>query len=175
MNDSLTVEAASRLVLDAKTAAELMTPNPVSIRDNATVREAVAFLTDKGFSAAPVIDVAGRPVGVISRSDLLVHDRNTAERVPTGPDYYGRTDFIRTSGQTSVSAFQTGTADPARVCDVMTPAVFSVPPEAPAPRVVSDMVGLKVHRLFVVGSDGVLVGVISSLDVLRHLREEGTS
>jgi CBS domain-containing protein len=52
----------------------------------------------------------------------------------------------------------------------MTPVVFSVSPEAPARRVVGDMLGLKVHRLFVVGSDGVLVGVISALDVLRHLR-----
>jgi hypothetical protein len=31
------------------------------------------------------------------------------------------------------------------------------------------MVGLKVHRLFVVEQSGVLIGVISALDVLRHL------
>jgi CBS domain-containing protein len=31
------------------------------------------------------------------------------------------------------------------------------------------MVALKVHRLFVVDADGVLVGVISALDVLRHM------
>jgi hypothetical protein len=30
-------------------------------------------------------------------------------------------------------------------------------------------VGLKVHRVFVVDASGVLVGVISALDVLRHL------
>jgi predicted transcriptional regulator len=29
---------------------------------------------------------------------------------------------------------------------------------------------LKVHRLFVVDRAGVLIGVISALDVLRHLR-----
>jgi hypothetical protein len=32
------------------------------------------------------------------------------------------------------------------------------------------MLALKVHRLFVVGGDGVLVGVISALDVLRALQ-----
>jgi CBS domain-containing protein len=32
------------------------------------------------------------------------------------------------------------------------------------------MVGLKVHRLFVVDQSGLLIGVISALDVLRHLR-----
>jgi hypothetical protein len=33
------------------------------------------------------------------------------------------------------------------------------------------MLVLGVHRLFVTGSDGRLLGVISSLDVLRHLHE----
>ena len=52
----------------------------------------------------------------------------------------------------------------------MTPAVFAVRPETPTEEVISQMLSLMVHRLFVVASDGVLVGVISALDVLRHLR-----
>ena len=40
----------------AETAADLMTRNPVSISDTATIREAIAVLADRGFSAAPVID-----------------------------------------------------------------------------------------------------------------------
>src|SRR5258708_30867048 len=72
-------ETPSQMTLIAETAADMMTPNPVSIREKATVSEAVAFLTDKGISAAPVIDKAGRAVGVVSRSDLLVHDRERVE------------------------------------------------------------------------------------------------
>jgi len=72
MKKSKTVKAHGRLVLWADTAADLLTPNPLSISQNATVKEAVAFLTDKGFSAAPVIDEAGRPVGVLSRADIVV-------------------------------------------------------------------------------------------------------
>src|SRR5437868_3767311 len=71
-------EAAPRLVLEAGTAADLMTPNPVSIRDTATLAEAVSLLTDKGISGAPVIDDAGRPVGVLSRADIVAHDRQLA-------------------------------------------------------------------------------------------------
>jgi CBS domain-containing protein len=52
----------------------------------------------------------------------------------------------------------------------MTPAIFSVAPDTAASRVVEEMLALKVHRLFVVDSDGTLVGVITALDVLRHLR-----
>jgi CBS domain-containing protein len=51
----------------------------------------------------------------------------------------------------------------------MTPVVFSVAPDAAAAKVVQEMVALKVHRLFVVENTGVLVGVISALDVLRRL------
>ena len=64
-----------------------MRPNPVSIRADASVGEAVALLSDKGFSAAPVIDEGGRPVGVVSRSDILVHDRERTDYVPAVADY----------------------------------------------------------------------------------------
>jgi CBS domain-containing protein len=36
--------------------------------------------------------------------------------------------------------------------------------------VIEEMLARGVHRLFVVGGDGVLTGVISFVDVLRHLR-----
>jgi CBS domain-containing protein len=52
----------------------------------------------------------------------------------------------------------------------MTPAVFAVPPDYPAARVVGDMLRLKVHQLYVVEPGGTLVGVVNSLDVLRNLR-----
>jgi CBS domain-containing protein len=54
-------------------AAELMSPHPLSITDEASVGEAAAFLTRKRIGAAPVIDAAGRPVGVISLSDIARH------------------------------------------------------------------------------------------------------
>jgi CBS domain-containing protein len=54
----------------------------------------------------------------------------------------------------------------------MTPVVFTVTLDTPAPRVVEQMLNLKVHHLFVVDEDRALVGVISSLDVLRHLKVE---
>jgi CBS domain-containing protein len=54
-----------------------MTPNPVSINLNATVREAAGFLTGRGFSAVPVIGQAGRPLGVVSTTDLVTQLPNT--------------------------------------------------------------------------------------------------
>jgi predicted transcriptional regulator len=51
---------------------DLMTPNPVSVRHGITVREAAAFLAGREIGAAPVVNDAGRAVGVLSRSDVLL-------------------------------------------------------------------------------------------------------
>jgi CBS domain-containing protein len=56
--------------LDAATAVDLMRENPISIAEDATVQEAISLLTAHCFSAAPVIDTAGRAIGVLSRTDL---------------------------------------------------------------------------------------------------------
>jgi CBS domain-containing protein len=169
MKGTLTTEELLRLTLNADTAADLMTPNPVSISDAASIHEAIALLTDRGFSAAPVIDSSGRPIGVVSRSDILVHDREKVEYATPVPEYYSRSDLTTEAGERLGKGFQVEKADSTQVRDIMTPVVFSVPPDAPPRRVVHDMVGWKVHRLFVVDDSGVLVGVISALDVLRRL------
>ena len=159
--------AGPRLVLEACTAADLMTSNPVSLRSAATVQEAVALLTDRGFSAAPVIDAAGRPVGVLSRTDLLVHEREQTHHATMS------WDADLESPMTPVhQGFSVEVVDPTRVRDIMTPVVFTVSLQAPAGEAVEQMLALKVHQLFVVDREGALVGVISALDVLRHLRPE---
>ena len=66
------------LTLRAETARELMTPGPYSLADTDTVEQAAAFLTDRGFGAALVIDEAGHPLGVVTRTDLLIHARERA-------------------------------------------------------------------------------------------------
>ncbi len=156
MTTLMTTEVFAPLTLTVRTAEELMTPNPVSIRAEATIPKALAVLIDKGFSAAPVMDEAGRPIGVVSRSDFLAHDREKTE-------YPAQFSDGMTGGLTATAE------DKTPVREIMTPVVFSVAVDTPAAQVVSEMVGLHVHRLFVVDRDGVLVGVISSLDILEKL------
>jgi CBS-domain-containing membrane protein len=130
------------LTLRANTAADLMTPGPVSLAATDTVAEATAFLTERGFGAAVVIDEAGHPLGVVTKTDVLVHAR---QRKPgLEPDDTPVTEF-------------------------MTPAVFSVRPDTPARSVVEQLLALNVHHLFVADPAGVIVGVISPVDVLRKL------
>jgi CBS-domain-containing membrane protein len=131
------------LTLRAATAADIMNPGPVSLADADTVPEAVAFITERGFGAAVVIDEAGHPIGVVTKTDVLMHTR-------------GRQPGLE--------------PDDTPVTEVMTPAVFSVRPETSAESVVEQLLEVGVHHLFVKDAGGVIVGVISPVDVLRKLK-----
>ncbi len=161
MNATLQAHSEA-LTLRAQTAADLMAPNPVSLRADATVAEALQFFTNKGITAAPVIDEAGHPIGVLSRSDLLVHQREMTDHPASSAAYYHDVSLKAPSRMPTAG-------EGATVAELMTPAVFSVAPDTPVRRVVEEMLALHVHRMFVVDEGGFLVGVISAMDVLRHL------
>ncbi|MBI2899788.1 MAG: CBS domain-containing protein [Planctomycetes bacterium] len=146
---------ASDLVLHG-TAKDLMTRNPISIPETATIREAAKLLVERGFGAAPVINEAGRPVGVVSGTDIV---RYEGERV----EYLPQADRRRPGYQIESTAS-------APVREIMTPVVFTVRADTAADAVVREMLARRVHRLFVVDVTGVLVGVVGAIDVLRHLR-----
>ena len=59
------------LVLNEQTAAELMTPSPASISENAAILDAASVLNNRDFSALAVVNDAGRLVGVVSRTDIV--------------------------------------------------------------------------------------------------------
>jgi CBS domain-containing protein len=170
MSATVAKPVRTRLTLQAETAAELMSPNPISIGADAPVTEAIAMLTERGFSAAPVIDEAGRPVGVVSQGDILVHEREQPKRLRQTPEYYTRSELVAAAGESLADGFQVEQVDPTPVRDIMTPVVFSVSPDTPARSVVEQILALHVHRLFVVDPDGALIGVISTMDLLRHLK-----
>lgn len=161
-------KASSPMMLGASTAEELMTPNPQSVRVDATVKEAAAFLLDHHFGAAPVINAAGRPVGVIARTDVVQAFREKADFLPAQDEGHEWNNLNAQVGE-SVEGFQIEHVDRTMVRDAMTPIVLTVTKDTSARAVVEALVERKVHRLFVVDEDGVLVGVIGTLDVLGRL------
>lgn len=161
---------STRLILKADSAKDLMSANPTSIHVNATVNEAIALLAGRGFHAAPVVDEAGRPIGVISTGDILRHDREYTRHLERVPQFYSVSELRLPSGERlPEDSYQVETVDRTKVRDIMTPAVFAVPLHATPELVVKKFNELHVHRLFVVDAAGVLVGVISTLDMLRKL------
>ncbi len=159
-------------LLENLTAADLMTPSPISLRRDASIAEAVILFTDHAFTGAAVIDDRGRPIGVLSSTDILIHDR---EKLNCGAawsdEYTGQALSDRIEFECMGGGFRTAEIDRTTVGHIMTPAVFAVRPETTARRVVEELVSLHVHRLFVVDDDGVLVGVISALDVMKGVLE----
>jgi CBS domain-containing protein len=123
------------------TAREVMTRNPLSINETATIRDTAAFLFAKRMSAAPVINEAGRAVGVVSHSDIARH--------MAGEEHARPMDLpVRT---------------------IMNDEVLFVRPGTPIDNVIDDLLHCRVKRLFVADENDVLVGVISATDVLRYL------
>jgi CBS domain-containing protein len=149
------------------TAADLMTPNPVSIHEYATLFEAANFFSEKQISAAPVINIAGRPVGVISRSDLVRYLGAAAmhllpSREPQVEDFLPeRADGL---------ADRYNDARHIQVGAIMTPTIYAVPQDTPLRAMIDEMLRRDVHRLFVLDADGLLIGVVTTLDVLRAVR-----
>ena len=135
-----------RITLAAESAADLMNADVRSIGADRNAAEAIGYLSRHGFGAAPVIDDAGRPIGVLSIWDVISHQQDVGN-----------------------------VADKALVRDLMTPCVYSVKQDSPARTPISHLLSLNVHHVFVVDDDGVMVGVISALDVLRKLDLTGLS
>lgn len=141
------------------TVLDVMTPNPKSISENTTLRECAEAMRQRGIHTAPVIDDAGRPIGVISRSDIVEYwtrERNRST-FHSGP----------LDGQSQWRPKQPG--DDATARDLMNPVVFDVHQSTPIARVVEKLLALEVRCLFVTDEQGVLIGAVSVFDVLRHI------
>jgi len=147
-----------RLCLDAKTAADFKSGPLAALSADAPLQEITALLTDYRLPAVPVIDEAGKPLGIISHYHLLGVAREQSPALTGAP---GRPTAGPDTGPSTLTAR-----------DVMTPGVFSVMADAPARRVLEEMLAMRILQVFLVDETGVLVGSVSALDVLRALRFE---
>jgi CBS domain-containing protein len=143
-----------------------MTQNPKCINEDATIRESAAALTDARVSALPVINNNGGLVGVLSRADLVRFAGELGDlKIPTSNLSPEEVDAAETR-----RGFHVETIDRTPVSKIMTPVVYVVRPEANLASVVDQMLKRRVHRLYVIDSKGGLVGVVSTLDLLRSLK-----
>lgn len=142
-----TTPTHARLVLRAQVARDVMSSNPVSLEANARLPDALSLFVDRGFGAAPVIDAAGRAIGVLAKIDILNYQNSPLVQSGTLPEMLDRP----------------------RVSDLMSPVVYKVLPETPIWEVLEQIRSLKVHHLFVQDRHGVLLGVISTLDILERI------
>lgn len=121
---------------DRTPLSAVMSGNTVCVSPDLAVRELVTLLVDRGFSGAPVVDSEGKPIGVVSRSDLM-DDR--------------RDGLVR---------------------DIMMPIAFTLPESASLSHAAALMAYENIHRVPVIGTDASVVGIVTSMDIVRWVAEQ---
>jgi CBS domain-containing protein len=148
--------------------SDVMTRNVVCVEQSLSVEALTSLFLERGFSAAPVVDDNGKPVGVVSKTDLLreVQDRaDTEEHVPDRR--VGRQEERVELGL----GFQITRIARATVGEIMTPIPLTLSEDAPLSEAAALITLGGVHHLPVVRQDGKVVGILSALDVVCWLAE----
>lgn len=127
--------------------AELMQTEVQSVAPDAPVNDAALTIADAHVSGLPVVDRAGRLVGVISTTDIIASEEEAE------------------SPETRVALY-----DETSVRDLMTPRPVTIGPAATVKEAAQMLLYADVHRLFVLDGDR-LVGVISTTDIVRAVAD----
>lgn len=126
-----------------------MSREPETVLTESGLDEVLRMLQQRRFSSVPVLDAAGSPVGVISRTDLI------------------RLGLL----QAGVRRTSPALPMPRRTAaDVMSQGPLVIEPTASLAEAARTMVRHEVHRLMVVDA-GRLVGVVSTLDLAAAVRD----
>jgi acetoin utilization protein AcuB len=120
---------------------DCMTRNPISIRPESDPVAAIGLLKAGGFRHLPVLDQAGKLVGIVDRTDMET--------------------FLSKAGSPGVMKRNH------RVDQVMSRNVVSVAPTCPLEEAASLMVKHKIGSLPVL-EDGQLVGIITEIDIFSR-------
>ena len=129
------------------TARDLMTPDPVAVRETATISEAVRIFQALEIRHLPVVNAASELVGMLSDRDL---------RAFTIPDVI--------DGEW-IGAIQI--ALEARVATLMSGDALSVDLDADAAEIADLLLDNRIGAVPVVDGDGRLAGIVSYVDILR--------
>jgi CBS-domain-containing membrane protein len=135
--------------IPAGVAGDIMTREPVTIREDRPAAEALHLLASRGLKRLPVVDADGRLVGMLSRLDLL-------RAVDDG--------YTGVAGDAATRRAR-GTV----VADVMRRDPATVGPETPVPEVIDALLAAPTRRVLVTDPDGRLLGLISDADIVARL------
>jgi CBS domain-containing protein len=160
------IEQSTGMRAAASPVSAIMTRTVYCVQPQVGVDLLARLFLDYEVSGFPVVDDAGHPVGVVSKTDLLryVHDHGV-EVADRSDD---EADVLAQLG----GGFHAVDVDGATVRDLMMPIVFAVTADAPIARAAALMAGEHIHRLPVLDDAGAVCGIVSALDVVRWLANE---
>jgi CBS domain-containing protein len=139
---------------------DVMTTNVLTVGPDTDVRTIARSLIERGISAVPVVDHAGRIIGIVSEGDLMRRAEAGTERHPSwwlalfaGPEDTAR-DYAKSHGLTAK--------------DVMTRPAITVAEDAPLGEIATLLERHRIKRVPVV-RDGTIVGIVSRANLLHGL------
>ncbi|MBP0465323.1 CBS domain-containing protein [Roseomonas sp. PWR1] len=137
-----------------------MTPDVVTVPPETPVMAMARLLADRGISAVPVVDAAGKVLGIVTEADLI---RRLAGEEDRPSSWFGAL-FADPASQAERYARTHGVT----AHDLMTEKVVSVAPDTSAAHIAHMMEEQKIRRVVVVEGEK-LKGIVSRADLLRAL------
>jgi len=141
---------------------DVMTREVATIHPETPLGEVVRMLLDRDFRGLPVVDAAGMLVGIVTNRDLVERGGLTARL-----ELLGVLGGAALERELAVSGARARTA-----AEVMTREVIHVGPHDTLSQAAHLMAERRVKRLPVVDQHGVLMGILSRVDVLRTMGED---
>lgn len=143
-------------------ARDVMNVRVVMVSEEMGLDEAALLLLEQKISGAPVVNEEGELSGVLSLTDLALprHEHLEAQRVLLQEDPETHTAVLGKAQEIST---------PDLVRDRMSRKLISVSPETPLVEVARVMCEGHWHRVPVLDESRVLVGMISTMDVLAAM------
>lgn len=158
--------------IDQLTAADIMSRTLISARPDQPLKEVERILIEQRIGGMPVVD-AGRLVGIVSRSDIarvqvlmLALDEQVSDALQWDDT---QADGFQHTVDPDFSGFRQR-IDLLKVREAMRDQVVTCTPQAPVSEIAARMLERHIHRLVVV-EDQKPVGIISSLDLVKLLRQ----
>jgi CBS domain-containing protein len=151
----------------SKTVADLMTRDPITVTPATPLSVAVKILVDRQVSGLPVVDEAGKLVGVISESDLMWREKGID--LPPHIMFLDSVIYLQNPAKYDLELHKVLGQT---VGEVMTAHAISITANATLPAAARIMHDKKIHRLPVIDADNRPIGIITQGDIVRAIAAE---
>ena len=146
------------------TVADAMSRDPIVLRPQTPLNEAIQILAEKHFSGLPVVDDAGQLVGVISETDLMWQETGV-----TPPAYIMFLDIVIYLKNPTTYERDLHKALGQTVGEVMSSDPVTVSPDKPLKEAAQLMHEREVRRLLVLDAEGHVIGILTRGDIIKAM------
>jgi predicted transcriptional regulator len=151
----------------AKTVADVMSRDPIAVKPQTPIKEAIKILADQCISGLPVVDDAGKLVGVISETDLLWQETGVEP-----PLYITFLDSVILLENPARHEQELHKALGQTVGEVMSSDPITVKPDQPLRQAAKLMQEKSIRRLAVSDDGGKVIGILTTGDIVRAMAAE---